>query len=279
MLSEARELIAAIKEKDPAARSRWEVLLSYPGFHAVMIHRFAHFCWVQNWCTFARWISHVSRWLTGIEIHPAAKIGRRVFIDHGMGVVIGETAEVGDDCTLYHGVTLGGTSLNEGEKRHPTLEHDVVVGAGAQVLGAFTVGHGARIGANAVVVKPVPPCATMVGVPARQLGKKPKDEEKPKFEAYGVCQGMEDPYSLAIKELIRVTREQNEVLEKLNRDVIALGGEGAKTLPKIDTRGIVVPAKGARRPKAEKTREKPADKPADKSDKTDKTEKTDKASD
>ena len=155
MLQYARELIATIMQKDPAAHSRWEVVLAYPGFHAVMIHRLSHWCWTQDWKTVARVVSHAGRFLTGIEIHPGARIGRRVFIDHGMGVVIGETAEVGDDCTLYHGVTLGGTSLAEGTKRHPTLEPNVIVGAGAKVLGAFTVGEGARIGSNAVVIKPV----------------------------------------------------------------------------------------------------------------------------
>ncbi|MDY4163622.1 MAG: serine O-acetyltransferase EpsC, partial [Sutterella sp.] len=127
MFDEARELIDTIMQKDPAAHSRWEVVFAYPGFHAVMIHRASHWCWIQGWRTAGRILSHAGRFLTGIEIHPAARIGRRVFIDHGMGVVIGETAEVGDDCTLYHGVTLGGTSLAEGEKRHPTLERDVIV--------------------------------------------------------------------------------------------------------------------------------------------------------
>ena len=159
IISDARELIETIREKDPAAHSTLEIIFSYPGFHAVVIHR--------GWESFARWVSHVGRFLTGIEIHPGAKIGRRVFIDHGMGVVIGETAEVGDDCTIYHGVTLGGTSLTKGAKRHPTLEEGVVVGAGAKVLGSFTVGAGAQIGSNAVVVKPVPAGAVVVGVPGR----------------------------------------------------------------------------------------------------------------
>ena len=132
IFSEARELIATIKEKDPAAHNSAEIIFAYPGFHAVMIHRVAHWCRMQGWEGFARWISHVGRFLTGIEIHPGAKIGRRVFIDHGMGVVIGETAEVGDDCTIYHGVTLGGTSLTKGAKRHPTLGRNVVVGASAR---------------------------------------------------------------------------------------------------------------------------------------------------
>ena len=161
MFKEARELIATIREKDPAAHGAAEIIFAYPGFHAVMIHRFAHWCAIQGWTAFARWVSQVGRFLTGIEIHPKAKIGRRVFFDHAMGVVIGETAEVGDDCTIYQGVTLGGTNLTAGAKRHPTLENGVVVGAGAKVLGSFTVGAGAQIGSNAVVVKPVPAGATV----------------------------------------------------------------------------------------------------------------------
>lgn len=245
MLQYARELIATIMQKDPAAHSRWEVVFAYPGFHAVMIHRASRWCWIQGWVTAARILSHAGRFLTGIEIHPGAKIGRRVFIDHGMGVVIGETAEVGDDCTLYHGVTLGGTSLAEGTKRHPTLEPNVIVGAGAKVLGAFTVGEGARIGSNAVVVKPVPAGATIVGVPGRQSGE-PKPEEAKKFEAYAVEKTDVDPYSVAIKELVRVTREQNAVIEKLNEQVVALGGQGIEDLPKMNTNAVGVSARRAR---------------------------------
>ena len=162
-----------------------------------------------------------------------------------MGVVIGETAEVGDDCTLYHGVTLGGTSLAEGTKRHPTLEPNVIVGAGAKVLGAFTVGEGARIGSNAVVVKPVPAGATIVGVPGRQSGE-PKPEEAKKFEAYAVEKTGVDPYSVAIKELVRVTREQNAVIEKLNEQVVALGGQGIEDLPKMNPNAVGVSARRAR---------------------------------
>jgi len=161
-----KEDIQSVFERDPAARSILEILLSYPGLHAVWGHRIAHGLWKHGFKLLARWLSHVMRFLTGIEIHPGAKIGRRFFIDHGMGVVIGETAEIGDDVTLYHGVTLGGTSLQKG-KRHPTLEDNVVVGAGAKILGAITVGAGSRIGANAVVVKPVPPNAVVVGVPGQ----------------------------------------------------------------------------------------------------------------
>ena len=168
MFDRIREDIAAIRSKDPAARSALDIWLSYPGFHAVRLHRVANALWRGGFRRSGRWVSHLSRFLTGIEIHPAARIGRRLFIDHGMGVVIGETAEIGDDVTLYHGVTLGGTSLQVG-KRHPTLEDGVVVGAGAKILGAFTVGKNAKIGSNSVVTKPVPPGVTAIGNPARYL--------------------------------------------------------------------------------------------------------------
>ncbi len=167
MFNSLRENIACILERDPAARSKLEVLTCYPGLHAIMAHKLAHRLWQAQFYWLGRMVSHLSRLLTGIEIHPGATIGRRVFIDHGFGVVIGETSEIGDDCTIYQGVTLGGTRLYKGAKRHPTLGKGVVVGAGAQVLGGFTVGDGARIGSNAVVVKPVPAGATAVGNPAR----------------------------------------------------------------------------------------------------------------
>src|SRR5216117_724494 len=166
MLTRIREDIACVFERDPAARSTWEVITCYPGFHALLIHRLLHRLWRMKLRWLARFVSHVSRFLTGIEIHPGARVGRRVFIDHGMGVVIGETAELGDDCTLYHGVTLGGTSWNKG-KRHPTLGRAVVIGAGAKILGPILVGDEAKIGSNAVVVRDVPAGATAVGVPAR----------------------------------------------------------------------------------------------------------------
>jgi serine O-acetyltransferase len=172
MLNNIRENIACILERDPAARSKLEVVTCYPGFHAIVVHSVAHRLWTAQWFWLGRFISHLGRILTGIEIHPGATIGRRVFIDHGFGVVIGETAEIGDDCTIYQGVTLGGTRLYKGAKRHPTLGKGVVVGAGAQVLGGFTVGDGARIGSNAVVVKPVPAGATAVGNPARLIEAK-----------------------------------------------------------------------------------------------------------
>lgn len=169
MFSRMKEDISCILERDPAARSRLEIVTCYPGLHAIWVHRMAHRLWVSRWHWLARLVSHLGRVFTGIEIHPGATFGRRVFIDHGHGVVIGETAVVGDDCTIYQGVTLGGTRLYKGEKRHPTLGTGVVVGAGAKVLGGFEVGDGARIGSNAVVVKPVPAGATAVGNPARVI--------------------------------------------------------------------------------------------------------------
>ncbi len=246
IISDARELIETIREKDPAAHSTLEIFFSYPGFQAVVIHRAAHWCWLQGWESFSRWVSHVGRFLTGIEIHPGAKIGRRVFIDHGMGVVIGETAEVGDDCTIYHGVTLGGTSLTKGAKRHPTLEEGVVVGAGAKVLGSFTVGAGAQIGSNAVVVKPVPAGAVVVGVPGRatcpKTAKKPgceekTAEEKPReseFHAYGVSAGDRDPYAVSILELVRVVEAQSAEIRRLSGEVKALGGKAVDDVADFD---------------------------------------------
>lgn len=206
MFRRLREDIDCILERDPAARSRWEVLTCYPGLHALGMHRVAHWFWTHEMHWLGRFISNIARFLTGIEIHPGATIGRRVFIDHGMGVVIGETAEVGDDCTIYQGVTLGGTSLAKGSKRHPTLERGVIVGASSQVLGGFTVGAGARIGSSAVVVKPVPPGATAVGNPARILlaegdTKREAAAANMGFSAYGVTQG-DDPVSQAMKGLI-----------------------------------------------------------------------------
>ena len=206
MFSRLRTDIACILIRDPAARTAWEVLTCYPGLHAVILHRRAHWCWTHGFKWLGRFISHLARGLTGIEIHPGATIGERVFFDHAMGVVVGETAEIGDGCTIYQGVTLGGTSLYKGAKRHPTLGQNVVVGAGAQVLGGFTVGDGARIGSNAVVVKPVPAGATAVGNPARviQLDTDVKREEVASqmgFSAYGVTQN-DDPVSQAMRGLI-----------------------------------------------------------------------------
>ncbi|WP_180682015.1 serine O-acetyltransferase [Tepidicella baoligensis] len=206
MFARLKSDIDCILERDPAARSRWEVLTCYPGLHAVVLHRLAHACWNAGFKWLGRWISHWNRWLTGIEIHPGAQLGERVFIDHGMGVVIGETAEIGDGCTIYHGVTLGGTSLYKGQKRHPTLGRNVVVGAGAKVLGGFTVGDDAKIGSNAVVTKPVPAGATAVGNPARIIqaeadARREEAASKMGFSAYGVTQN-DDPLSQALRGLI-----------------------------------------------------------------------------
>lgn len=176
MFKKIKEDVDCILQRDPAARSRLEILTCYPGLHAIMVHRMAHRFWTSGWFWLGRFISHLGRLLTGIEIHPGATLGRRVFIDHGFGVVIGETAVVGDDCTIYQGVTLGGTRLYKGQKRHPTLGQGVVVGAGAQILGGFEVGDGARIGSNAVVIKPVPANATAVGNPARIIAQEHEDQ-------------------------------------------------------------------------------------------------------
>ncbi|MFM2111528.1 MAG: hypothetical protein RLZZ271_188 [Pseudomonadota bacterium] len=206
MFSRLRRDIQCILERDPAARSGWEVLTCYPGLHALVLHRRAHWCWNHGFKWLGRFISHVSRWLTGIEIHPGARIGERVFIDHGMGVVIGETAEIGDGCTIYHGVTLGGTSLYKGAKRHPTLGANVVLGAGAKVLGGFTVGDNAKVGSNAVVTKPVPAGATAVGNPARIIvaeeeARREEAANQMGFSAYGVTDN-DDPMAKAMRGLI-----------------------------------------------------------------------------
>ena len=206
MFKRLREDIQLILERDPAARSSWEVLTCYPGLHALVLHRRANWCWRHGFKWLGRFISHLSRFLTGIEIHPGATIARRVFIDHGMGIVIGEMAEIGEGCTIYQGVTLGGTSLVKGAKRHPTLEPGVIVGANACVLGGFTVGAGARIGSGAVVTKPVPAGATAVGNPARIIEAQAEAQREAAaarmgFSAYGVTQG-DDPVALAMKGLI-----------------------------------------------------------------------------
>ncbi|TCV90753.1 serine O-acetyltransferase [Sulfurirhabdus autotrophica] len=206
MFKKIRGDISVVFDRDPAARSTWEIITTYPGIHAVLIHRLTNRLWRWNLKWLARFISYIGRWLTGIEIHPGATIGSRVFIDHGMGVVIGETAEIGDDSTLYHGVTLGGTSWNKG-KRHPTLGKGVVVGAGAKILGPIMIGDGAKIGSNAVVVKDVPAGATAVGIPARILdGDQDKARaakaEKLGFSAYAISEDMNDPIVKAVHGLI-----------------------------------------------------------------------------
>ena len=205
MFSRLKEDIASVFDRDPAARTTWEVVTCYPGFHALVLHRISHRLWGTGLKWLARFLSHLTRWLTGIEIHPGATIGRRFFIDHGMGVVIGETAHIGDDCTLYHGVTLGGTSWNKG-KRHPTLKNGVVIGAGAKVLGPIEIGEEARIGSNAVVVRDVPPGATAVGIPARIIlseQDQTREEKAAKlgFSAYAVTKD-DDPMANAIQGLL-----------------------------------------------------------------------------
>jgi serine O-acetyltransferase len=214
MFRKLRADIACILERDPAARTTWEVLTCYPGLHAIYVHKLAHWFWLHRLRWLGRFTSQLGRWLTGIEIHPGAKIGSCVFIDHGMGVVIGETAEVGDGCTIYQGVTLGGTSLYRGEKRHPTLGAGVVVGAGAKVLGGFLVGAGARIGSNAVVVKSVPAGATVVGIPGK-IVEDPSTKSADRFAAYAVVQDHEDPHSKAIQQLVEHSRELERTIESL----------------------------------------------------------------
>ncbi len=221
MFSRLKEDISVVFERDPAARNAWEVITCYPGLHALLFHRLSHWLWGHGLNWLARMTSHLGRWLTGIEIHPGASIGRRFFIDHGMGVVIGETSEIGDDCTLYHGVTLGGTSWNKG-KRHPTLGDGVVVGAGAKILGPITVGAGAKIGSNAVVVKEVPPGATAIGIPARII----EAQEAPgsgRFAAYAVVRELNDPLAKAIHELIDHSVETDKRLEHVLAELKRLG--------------------------------------------------------
>lgn len=226
MFNHIKEDISIVFDRDPAARSHLEVLTTYPGVHALIMHRFSHWLWGKQLFWLGRVFSHIGRGLTGIEIHPGATIGRRVFIDHGMGVVIGETAIIGDDCTLYHGVTLGGTSWNKG-KRHPTLEQGVVIGAGAKVLGPITIGKNAKIGSNAVVVKDVPENATAVGIPARILEEekqKQRDETAQKigFSAYAVGNDENDPIAKAILSLLDHAKNQDAELALLKAQLLQL---------------------------------------------------------
>ena len=243
MFSRLREDLASVRERDPAARSTWEVLTCYPGVHALFLHRLAHVAWNKRFYWGGRFISHIARFLTGIEIHPGATIGRRVFIDHGMGVVIGETAEIGDDCTIYQAVTLGGTSLYRGTKRHPTLGTGVVVGAGAKVLGGFTVGDGARIGSNAVVVKPVPAGATAVGNPARVIDPerdgarnqaREQKAEQMGFSAYGVTKQMDDPLAKAMHGLLDHAVETDRRIQMLIERFEKAGFKLDATIEKSD---------------------------------------------
>lgn len=234
MLTRFLEDLDTILHRDPAARSRFEVMICYPGLHAIWLHRLAHWLWSTGlWPVrlLARFLSMLTRWLTGIEIHPGAQLGRRVFIDHGHGVVIGETADVRDDCTIYQGVTLGGTSLTKGEKRHPTLEEGVVVGAGAKILGPFTVGAGAKIGSNAVVVKAVPPGVTVVGIPARVVNEDQADSltrqrQGDAFAAYGLAPSAQDPLDVLLHQMRDELARQQSEIEDL-RDALARQGADA----------------------------------------------------
>ncbi len=217
MFDHLKEDISIVFDRDPAARTHFEVLTTYPGVHALIMHRFSHWLWRARLHWLGRFFSHIGRFLTGIEIHPGATIGRRFFIDHGMGIVIGETAIIGDDCTIYHGVTLGGTSWNKG-KRHPTLEDGVVIGAGAKVLGPITIGKNAKIGSNAVVVKDVPDDATAVGIPARILEeeKAKAAEAKAKFSAYAVSDDENDPINKALQPLLNEITSLKEQVASLS---------------------------------------------------------------
>ncbi len=227
-----KEDIHCVFERDPAARTTFEIITTYPGVQAMQWHRLSHWLWQCKLKWFARFFSMLARWLTGIEIHPAAKIGRRFFIDHGMGVVIGETAEIGDDCTLYHSVTLGGTSWKEG-KRHPTLGNNVVVGAGAKVLGPITIHDGARIGSNAVVVKDVEQDQTVVGVPGRVVKTALTEDQKQKqklaqsvgFDAYGTSSNTLDPVASAIHGLIEHIHALDKRVDTMCQTIQQLGGE------------------------------------------------------
>ena len=210
MFEHLKEDVRTIKERDPAAKNAVEVFLCYPGLHAVWLHRIAHTLYLKKWFTTARLVSHFSRWFTGIEIHPGAKIGRRLFIDHGMGVVIGETTEIGEDCLIYKGVVLGGTTL-EKKKRHPTLGNRVIVGSNSTILGAINIGDGARIGSGSVVVKPVPVGATVVGVPARIVESLTPEKEELDFE-HG---NLPDPLSDIMKMLLQLHSKLEERVKRL----------------------------------------------------------------
>ena len=247
MLTQIKEDIRCILHRDPAARNAWEVVLCYPGVHAVLFHRVNHFLWNKGMKTIARMLSNIPRWYTGIEIHPAASIGQRVFIDHGMGVVIGGTAVVGDDCTLYQGVTLGGTSLLPG-KRHPTLEKGVIIGAGAKVLGPITIHEGAKVGSNAVVLKSVDAGMTVIGVPGRVVPsqllktdavKPPEAQKEEAFNAYGATKGALDPMAETVNCLIKHIQLMDERMQLLCHELEQVTGQEIHSkLPKLEAETI-----------------------------------------
>jgi serine O-acetyltransferase len=231
LLKNLRDEIDATLARDPAARSRLEVVLCYPGFHAIVFHRLAHWLWQHDWLLAGRFVSHIGRMLTGIEIHPGARIGKRLFIDHGMGLVIGETAEIGDDCTLYNGVTLGGTRPTRdqsGLKRHPTLGNGVIVSVHAQILGPFRVGDGARIGAQAVVLSEVPDGATMVGIPAKPVARRGSSQTRPAFEPYALGPEFPDPIARALNGLLDEVTSLNARVAKLEQGERAGPNAGGK---------------------------------------------------
>jgi len=231
-----KEDVYCVFDRDPAARNVFEIITTYPGVQAIQWHRLSHWLWTHKLKWLARFSSTISRWITGIEIHPAARIGRRFFIDHGMGVVIGETAEIGDDCTLYHGVTLGGTSWKEG-KRHPTLENNVVVGAGAKVLGPICLHEGVRIGSNAVVVKEVAAGESVIGVPGRVVRSNLTDDQKQQqklaqsvgFDAYGTSDETLDPVAAAIHGLIEHIHALDKRVEEMAETIHQMGGDIKET--------------------------------------------------
>lgn len=229
MIKLIKEDIACVFERDPAAQTLWEIVFVYPGFHAVLIHRVCHRLWMNGFKFIANSLAHISRWLTGIEIHPGAIVGRRFFIDHGMGVVIGETTIIGNDCTLYQGVTLGGTSWHKG-KRHPTLKNGVVVGAGAKILGPIEIGENARVGSNSVIIKPVPDGATVVGIPGRVVGtqdaqniERRKIANKMGFDAYGATTNSPDPVAYAINHMLDHIQLMDRQMQKMQQAMNTAG--------------------------------------------------------
>jgi serine O-acetyltransferase len=245
MFSGMRDYLQSIRQRDPAARTAFEILSLYPGVHAVIYHKLAHRLWKWRLRWLARLVSQFARWVTGIEIHPGARIGRRFFIDHGMGVVIGETAEIGDDCTLYHGVTLGGTSWRN-EKRHPTLGNNVVVGAGAKILGPVVVADNARVGSNSVVVKDVPAGATVVGIPGRIVVRRDDVRAQQReamarrigFDAYGQTRDVTDPVAHAIDCMLDHMHLVDKKMKMLSEALAKSGIQVNLDLPELDVTNL-----------------------------------------